>query len=131
MCKKATRAQLEGAEPPGLLDDEIVWLAEVEATVEIAGVEEDMGLCPDESESGAGHLDTLATPPVLSDTRLKDPSWSTTGVLDGRGPRSTRTTAKDLAPTLGEMSPAWRQPAGCWGAWPLELSAMTLVTPSS
>jgi hypothetical protein len=42
----------------------------------IAGVKEDMGPCLDKSESGAGHLATLATPPVLSDTRLKDPSDS-------------------------------------------------------
>ncbi|KAI0299820.1 hypothetical protein BC826DRAFT_1102501 [Russula brevipes] len=102
----AISTRLEGVEPPGLLDDEIVWLAEVEATVEIAGVEKDMGPCLDESESGAGHLDMLATPPVLSDTHLKDPSWSTVGVLDRCGPRSTRTTAKDLAPTPGGMSPA-------------------------
>jgi hypothetical protein len=39
----------------------------------IAGVEGG-GPCLDESESGAGHLATLATPPVLSDTRLKVPS---------------------------------------------------------
>jgi hypothetical protein len=29
------------------------------------------GPCPDESESGVGHLVTLATPPVLSGTRLQ------------------------------------------------------------
>jgi len=52
------------------------WLVEVEAAIEIAGVEEDAGPRDDESESGAKHIAMLATPPVFSDTPLKGPRGS-------------------------------------------------------
>jgi len=42
------------------------------ASGRLSGIKEDMGPCLDESESRVGHLATLATPPVLSDMRLKD-----------------------------------------------------------
>jgi hypothetical protein len=72
----AARAQLESAEPADLLDDELGWneVEEVEAAVEVAGVEEDTGPHIDGSESGAGHLVTLATPPVPTDTFLRSPN---------------------------------------------------------
>jgi hypothetical protein len=74
--EEAARAQLEGAETAGLLDDELGWaeVEEVEAAVEIAGVEEDTGPRVDESESGAAHFATLATPPVPTDTFLRSPN---------------------------------------------------------
>jgi hypothetical protein len=74
--EEATHVTLEGAEPAGLLDDELGWneVEEVEAAMEVAGVEEDTGPHIDGSKSGARHLIMLATPPVPTDTFLRSPN---------------------------------------------------------